>query len=64
MTGMVIQHHSSELPWTDAGEKRFIPILVAFLVLTIALGAYLPMIDLSEPDRSDLEKVPPALAKI
>jgi len=57
-------YHKPTLPWSDSSEKRFLPILIGFLLFTIVLSVIVPFIDLPEPDRSELEKVPPALAKL
>jgi outer membrane biosynthesis protein TonB len=64
MSEALINRHIPVLPWVDTGERRYIPILIGALLLTAILGALIPMIDVPEPDRSELEKIPPALAKL
>lgn len=53
------------LPWDDRrGRKRFFPILVTFLSVVLVLGIIIPMVEVPEPDRQSLEKLPPQLAKV
>jgi periplasmic protein TonB len=59
-----IYHYRPMLPWSDSGEKRFVPILTIALALVIALGVVVPFIDVPPPDRKELEKLPPQLAKL
>ncbi|WP_221793039.1 TonB family protein [Oceanobacter mangrovi] len=59
-----IMRHQPVLPWSDSSEKRYIPILVGLLLFTVIVGVIIPFINVPEPDRSELEKVPPTLAKL
>jgi outer membrane biosynthesis protein TonB len=53
-----------ELPWNDADHKSFRLILVIFMSIVLVVGFIVPNITLPEIDRKELEKVPPALAKV
>lgn len=53
------------LPWDDTrSRKRFYPILLGLLLLVVAVGSYIPLVELPEPDRQALEKLPPQLARV
>ncbi|MDO6680916.1 MULTISPECIES: TonB family protein [unclassified Oceanobacter] len=64
MSEALVNRHEPILPWVDTGGKRYISILVIALLFTTVLGILIPMMDVPEPDRSELEKIPPALAKL
>ena len=53
------------LPWTDerAENKRFRVILAILILAGLLLAIWIPMIDLPEPEREELEELPPQLAK-
>jgi len=55
-----------DLPWVTKRKdrKRFIRYLAALLALTVFFGAVIPMIELPVQERSELEELPPALARI
>ena len=53
-----------ELPWNDADQNAFRIILVIFLSIVLVVGFIVPKISLPEIERTELEKVPPALAKV
>jgi len=55
-----------QLPWSSSGDdnKRLIKIALILLVPFIVLSVVIPMIDLPEPDREELEKLPPQLAQV
>lgn len=56
----------SELPWSkERGERtRFLIILSLVALLFVPPALLIPLIDLPEPDRNEVEKVPPALAHL
>ncbi|NRA24925.1 MAG: energy transducer TonB, partial [Oleispira sp.] len=53
-----------ELPWNDTDQKNFRLILVIFLSIVLVVGFVVPRISLPEIGRKELEKIPPALAKV
>lgn len=53
-----------ELPWNDSDQKNFRLILLIFLSIVLVVGFIVPKITLPEIERKELEKVPPALAKV
>lgn len=55
-----------ELPWSTSSQdnKRYWLILLALLVPLLILGVVIPMIDVPEPEREELERLPPQLAKV
>ncbi len=54
-----------QLPWSDADDRRlFWPLLTALLLLVIIAGVVIPLIDLPQRDRQDLERLPPQLARV
>ncbi len=55
-----------DLPWVTkrADRKRFRRLLIAFVAVTLGLGGVLPLLPLPEPDRAELEELPPQLARI
>lgn len=55
---------SPELPWNDSDQNIFRFILAAFLIVVFAVGFVIPSISLPEIKRTELEKVPPSLAKV
>src|SRR5690554_7444882 len=55
---------SNNLPWNDHRNSSFIKILITLLAVVFIFGAIIPMIKVPEPDRSELEKLPPQLAKV
>jgi len=59
-------NHDLILPWTvESSEKnRFRAILVILFSLAILLSVWVSVIDLPVPDREELERLPPQLAKI
>lgn len=59
-----LYHYRPMLPWSDSGEKRFIPILLGLLLAVVIAGIVIPMITLPERDRKELEQLPPQLAKL
>ncbi len=63
---MPVKQDPLMLPWTSgAQENRYYRwILCIFLLLLLVLSVWVPLIDLPEPDRETLEKLPPQLAKI
>ncbi len=54
------------LPWSAslADEKRFRLIVAICIVLALAISFTVPFITLPEPDRIQVEKIPPRLAKL
>lgn len=54
------------LPWTveKVENQRFRVILITLFTLAILFSAWVSLISLPEPDREELEKIPPQLAKI
>ncbi len=54
------------LPWSAslADEKRFRRIVAACVVLALAISFTMPFVTLPEPDRKQVEKIPPRLAKL
>lgn len=56
----------SLLPWSvDPREtRRFRVTLLAVAVVAVGLGIVVPLLDLPEPSRHELETVPPQLAKV
>jgi len=65
----VIQPHLSidfDLPWVAgrADQRRFRRILITILCATALLGIVIPLVPITEPDRAELEALPPALARI
>ena len=54
------------LPWSAsiADEKRFRRIVAICVILALAISLTLPLIILPEPDRLQVEKIPPRLAKL
>ena len=55
-----------DLPWVTKrlDRKRFIAILSALLAVTLVFGGVIPLIELPVQERSELEELPPALARI
>ena len=55
-----------DLPWVAkrADQRRFRRILTAILFATAVLGIVIPLVPITEPDRAELEALPPALARI
>lgn len=55
-----------DLPWVNqrSDRKRFIRFLALFLAVTVFLGGVIPLLELPEIERSQLEELPPALAQI
>jgi len=53
-----------ELPWNDSDQKNFRIILVVFLALVLIVTFSVSIITLPEIKRTELEKVPPSLAKV
>lgn len=69
MNSVASQPHLSfdfDLPWVTGrvDEARFRRILVAVLLATLALGIVIPLVPIAAPERSELEALPPALARI
>lgn len=52
------------LPWDDSDQKSFKLILIVFLAFVLVIGFIIPMINLPEIKRDELERVPAALAKV
>jgi outer membrane biosynthesis protein TonB len=59
-----LTRNAPELPWNDSDHKNFRIILVAFLAIVLAASFVIPKISLPEIKRTELEKVPPFLAKV
>jgi hypothetical protein len=59
-------NRSSIMPWARGGEddKRFRKSLVASLSVGLLLGSVLPMVDLPQPERSELTEVPARLTRL
>lgn len=55
-----------ELPWssTQQDDKRYWRVLMALLVPFLILSIVIPLINVPEPKREELEKLPPQLAKV
>jgi len=55
-----------DLPWVTKrrDRRRFIQLLGLFLAFTLFVGGVIPLIELPEIEREQLEKLPPALAQI
>lgn len=55
-----------QLPWSSAGQdsNRFYKILLILLVPFLILSIAIPLIDVPEPERSELEELPPQLARV
>lgn len=69
MNSIAVQPHllqEFDLPWVTKrhDRHRFIRFLTCFLALTLVIGGIVPLIDLPEVEREELEKLPPALAQI
>ncbi len=54
------------LPWSIDPEEqsRFRKILSTLLIVCLLLGLVIPFITLTEPEREELEKLPPQLSKV
>lgn len=54
------------LPWTASAQedRRFAAITGAVLALFLPLALVVPMLELPEPERAEMEKVPPQLARL
>lgn len=54
------------LPWTaeQKESRQFLSILLVLLALFLVLAIWIPSVNLPEPDRETLEKLPPQLAKL
>lgn len=62
---MTVYYRTPELPWNDSADKRrFGIILVLLLALVLVPGLIIPRISLPQPDRAELEKLPPQLARV
>ncbi|QQD24219.1 AgmX/PglI C-terminal domain-containing protein [Venatoribacter cucullus] len=62
---MTLYYRTPELPWSDSADKRrFGVILVLLLALVLVPGLIIPRISLPQPDRAELEKLPPQLARV
>ena len=62
---MTEHSHTPQFPWSDGGDRqRFIPLLAGFLLLVLVLGIIIPVIDVPERDRQELEELPPQLARV
>jgi periplasmic protein TonB len=59
-------YHSPDLPWTlDAeSEERYRRIKKRVYILFLVLALLIPLLPTPEPDRQQLEEVPPRLAKL
>lgn len=69
MNSVAIQPQISfdfDLPWVArrADQVRFRRILTAVLLATLAIGVVIPFVPIEAPDRTELEALPPALARI
>ncbi len=59
------QYRPPELPWSDSGDgRRFRAFLWVLLLIVLVSSIAVPLINLPQKDRSELEKLPPQLAKI
>jgi len=59
------QYRPPELPWSDSGDgRRFRAFLWVLLLIVLVTSIAVPLINLPEKDRSELEKIPPQLAKM
>ena len=58
--------HADILPWTQVGdeERRFRRITGAILLLAIAFGIIIPLLQIPEIDRIKKRELPPRLAKV
>ncbi|MCP5161838.1 MAG: AgmX/PglI C-terminal domain-containing protein [Hahellaceae bacterium] len=56
----------SLLPWTQLPDesRRFRRVLLALFVVTLPLALIIPSLKVPEPDRAQLEALPPQLAKV
>ncbi|GAA3937496.1 AgmX/PglI C-terminal domain-containing protein [Litoribacillus peritrichatus] len=63
---MAMLTYDYRLPWSVDPEEhnRFRKILLVLLGLCFVVGLVIPFITLSEPDREELEKLPPQLSKV
>ena len=55
-----------DLPWVTGRKdrQRFFSFLITLLALTLLMGIVIPFIELPVRERSELEELPPALARI
>lgn len=55
-----------ELPWSsiEQDNKRYWRVLGVLLVPLLILSIVIPLIDVPEPEREELERLPPQLAKV
>lgn len=62
---MTAYYHAPQLPWNDGGDRhRFLSLLTGLLLFVLIAGLIIPAIQLPEPERKDLEKLPPQLARV
>ncbi|HEX9627898.1 MAG TPA: TonB family protein [Acidiferrobacterales bacterium] len=63
---MLAYYHSPDLPWTlDAeSEERYRRIKKRIAILFLVLAVLIPLLPTPEPDRQQVEEVPPRLAKL
>ena len=66
MPRMIIAPPNLQLPWTstDADDGRFWKIFGILLVPFVVLSLIIPFVKVPEPDRAELERLPPQLAKV
>jgi len=58
-------YRAPELPWDDGQDGRRLWAIGAILFAIIfVVGVVVPFIDLPNKDRSELEELPPQLAKV
>ncbi len=62
----VIMMPNLQLPWSSTidDDRRFWRIVGILLIPFFIFSAAIPMIDIPEPERSELEELPPQLAKV
>src|SRR5690606_8335735 len=62
---MTLYYRTPELPWSDSADKRRLGvILVLLLALVLVPALCIPRISMPQPDRAELEKLPPHLARV
>ncbi len=66
MTALVARVHDFSLPWEtgNAQTSRFKMWLSGCLVVVMVFGVVMPLLTLPEPERAELEELPPQLARI
>lgn len=58
--------HADALPWSASAQedRRFAAITAAIIILFLPLAVLVPMLELPDVERAEVEKVPPQLARL